>query len=244
MRPLGVVLLALFTSILATAGTMYGAYRLGYLNLAAESPRHAAESPRHAPNVVGLTEADARNNLEALGLKLIIAGREASAQAKENTVVSQIPKAGDPVGPDSAVHLTFALAPPPAKVPDVTGKSVADATKALALAGYDVKVAAGVPHEVHAEGIVATQSPEAGASLAPKETVTIAPSSGREAKTAPKFLGLGLDAAKEAAKKAKVELVVQWVAMAETPTYVVLRQDPAEGKPLNDDKKVTVFLNR
>ncbi len=240
MRPLGVILLAMFTSVLATMGTMYGAYRLGYLHLAAE-PRP------HAPNVVGLTESDARNNLGALGLKLIIAGRETNAQAKENTVVSQIPKAGDPVGPDGAVHLTFALAPPPpppAKVPDVTGKSVADATKALSEAGYEVKVGAAVPHEVHAEGIVATQSPEAGATLGPKETVTLFPSSGAETKTAPKFVGLGLDAAKEAAKKAKVELVVQWVALAETPTYVVLRQDPPEGKPLKDDKKVTVFLNR
>ncbi len=237
MRPLGVILLTIFTSVIATVGTMYGAHRLGYLSPAAE-PR------RHAPNVMGLTEADARNNLEALGLKLIVAGREASAQAKENTVLSQIPKAGDPVGPDGAVHLTLALPPPPAKVPDVTGKSVADATRALVDAGYSVKVDAGVPHEVHAEGLVATQSPEAGGSLAPKETVTIAPSSGADAKTAPKLVGLGLDAAKEAAKKAKIELVVQWVAMAETPTYVVLRQDPPEGKPLNADKKVTIFVNR
>jgi beta-lactam-binding protein with PASTA domain len=237
MRALGVIVLAMFTSILATVGTMYGAYRLGYLKL-------AAESPRHAPNVLGLTEGDARNNIEALGLKLIIAGRETNAQAKENTVISQMPKAGDPVGPDGAVHLTLALAPPPAKVPDVTGKSVADATKALADAGYEVKVGAAVPHDVHKEGVVATQSPEAGGSLAAKETVTITPSSGAEAKTAPKFVGLGLDAAKEAAKTAKVELVVQWVALAETPTYLVLRQDPLEGKPLNADKKVTVFVNR
>lgn len=236
MRAVGVVLIAMLTSVATTAGSLYGAHRLGYLALGHEDPRPVA------PNLLGLTEVDAKTNLEALGLKLMVGGREPSPDAKEGTVTAQLPKAGDPVGPDGAVRLTFALAVP--KVPDVVGKPVEEAKRALEEAGYVVKLATAISHDQHPEGTVITQKPAAGEALAAKGEVTLEPSLGAAASEVPKLIGLGLDAAKEAAEKAKLELTVQWVALAETPTFVVLRQDPEPGKPAEPNAKVTVFVNR
>lgn len=236
MRPFGVIVLAMLTSVATTAGSLYGAFRLGYVGAATEANRAVA------PSLLGLTETDAKTNLEALGLKLMVAGREPNPEAEEGTVVSQVPKAGDPIGPDGAVRLTLALAVP--KVPDVIGKSVEEAKRALEEAGYAVTVAEPKPNEQHAEGIVAVQTPPAGQRLQTKETVTLEPSAGVGVTEIPKLIGLGLDAAKEAAEKAQLELTIQWVALAETPTYVVLRQDPEPGKPAEPGAKVTAFVNR
>jgi beta-lactam-binding protein with PASTA domain len=60
----------------------------------------------------------------------------------------------------------------------------------------------------------------------------------------PKLLGLGLEKAKKEAEEAGLELAIQWVALAETATGVVLSQDPRAGETVAPAAKVTVSVNR
>lgn len=230
-----VILLAVITSVATSVGVHYAAHRWRHL-LVQDEP-----SQRFAPNLVGLTEADAQKNLATLGLKLLIAGREPSDK-QEGTVILQSPKVGDLVGPDLAVSLTIALPAP--KVPDVTGKTLEEATQALANAGYLVKIGDAVASDKHPKGVVVSQVPAPGVALKQKETVTLQASSGQGAVEVPKLIGLGMDAAKSEASKAGLVVKVQWVSLPETPTYVVLRQTPDAGQQVAPQSEVTIVANQ
>jgi serine/threonine-protein kinase len=235
MKPLGVVVVCLIISFITSVGVLIGAQRYGYVPL-------PGPPPKSAPDLRGLTEADAKQNLESLGLKMLVAGREPSAEAKEGTVIRQAPGVGERVGPDQTVTVTFATAS--AKVPDVVGKKVDEAQKALEKAGYTVKVGDAVTSDKHEPGVVVSQTPEAGSALKAKETVTIQPSGGGGKVETPKLVGLGLAKAKEEAEKLKLKVVVQYVALAETATGVVLRQNPQPGTSLEPGAEITVVVNQ
>jgi serine/threonine-protein kinase len=236
MKPFGVFLIALITSAITSAGVFY-----------AENRWHILKPPEQqrqvVPDLRGLTEPDAKTNLDALGLKMMVAGREASAEAKEGTVLSQVPRAGETVGPDQTVSLTFAIAATK-PVPDVVGKPVADATKALEEAGYTVKVGDPVADAKVAAGMVVSQTPGAGTTLKAKETVTLQPSSGAGEVEVPKLTGMNQRQAEEEAKKVGLKVAVNWVALAETATFVVLRQDPVPGTKVKPDSEVKIYINR
>jgi len=231
MRPLAVVLLAFLTSVVTTIGTFYGIARL--------SP-HVEQ--KGVPQLVGLTEQDARGNLGAVGLKMLIAGREDSAEAEPGRVIRQMPAAGQLLAPGAAVSVTFASSPP--KVPSAIGKTVPDATRILEQAGYSVEVGEAEASADQAEGLVVLQLPEAGSPLRKKGKVTIRPAKAEAPADIPKLVGLSVAKAKEAAEKANLKVAVQWVDLAETTSGVVLRQKPAPGVPKEPVSEITVTVNR
>jgi eukaryotic-like serine/threonine-protein kinase len=236
MKSVEVILVAVFTSMLTTVGVMYGAQRLGYLPGGDADAKHDV-----APDLMGLNEADARANLTALGLKLVVSGREAHEEAEEGTVIGQVPKPGESLPAGGAVNVTFALAPP--KVPDVVGKKVEEATKVLEGAGYVVTVGDPEPSEKQAEGAVASTDPKAGTALRVKGTVTLHTAAPAGPVEIPQLVGLGVEAAKKAGEEAKLKVRVQYVSLAETQTGVVLSQQPRAGDKIEPDSEVVVTIN-
>ena len=81
-------------------------------------------------------------------------------------VVSQSPGGGTLAVPGSTVDLVIAKAPPAtAKVPDVTGKTGADAASALRSAGFNVDQTTKKVTDQSKSGLVLSQSPGGGASV-------------------------------------------------------------------------------
>jgi beta-lactam-binding protein with PASTA domain len=234
MRPITVVLLAFFTSLATTIGTFYGVARL--------RPPQVQLQKRAVPQLVGLTEQDARGNLSALGFKMLVAGREDSVDTEPGRVIRQTPLAGQLLSPDEAVNVTFASSPP--AVPNVVGKNVQDATRMLEQAGYAVEVGEAEASTDHAEGLVSVQLPEAGSPLPKKGKVTVRPAKAGAQADVPKLVGLSVAKAKEAAEKANFKVAVQWVDLPETTSGVVLRQAPSPGVAKEPVSEITVTVNR
>ncbi len=235
MRILTVILVALATAVAASTGTTYLVLRQGWFN-----PPEVPKLP--VPDLVGLAEADAKSNLTTLGLSMLVGGREEDEKAKPGTVLRQSPGAGEMVAPSSTVKLIFVLAPP--KLPDVVGKTVAAATEVLKQAGYEVEIADPVPSDKQAAGSIVSQEPAAGAPTRKGAKVVLQPSSGAAAVEVPKLLGMTLQNAKAQAEKAKLTVKVQWVELAETTSYVVLRQSPEAGKSVAPESDVVIVVNR
>lgn len=229
------ILTAFVTSVATATGTVYAIQRLHLFeeNVAPKRP---------VPNLINLTENDAKTNLETAGFKMMVQGRKMSTEAAPGTVVEQIPVAGQLLEEGTPVSVTFALEPP--KVPSVIGKNVEEARAAIEKAGFTVKMDEPVASEEHPEGTVVSQSPEPDTPLEEKGTVTLKPSSGAASVEVPKFLGMGLSVAKAEAEKVNLKLKVQWVDMAETASYVVLRQTPEPGQSVDPESDVTVVINR
>ena len=157
------------------------------------------------PNVLSLTQADAEKAILASGLRVGNVTREASDTIPQGSVVSQDPKALTNAKANSTVNLVISTGkaePKDVVVPDLKGKSQADAEKALADQGL-VGVAAN-PEETSEvnPGLVFKQSVAAGSTA--KEgtkvvfTVALSPSE----VTVPNVVGMSRSDAKAAIEKA------------------------------------------
>jgi len=90
------------------------------------------------PSVTGLPEAEARATLEALGFVVAVVP-QASDTVPVGIVVSQDPSGGE-AEQGSTVTIVVSTGPGQAEVPDVVGRSEADARAALTSAGFAVAV--------------------------------------------------------------------------------------------------------
>ena len=229
-----VFIIALFTSVLTAAGTSILMPRLLPYR---EPPRTVM-----VPALSGLSEADARANLQAMGLVTIVGGREPNGKASPGTVVRQSLPPGQRLQPGQPVSITLATALP--KVPDIAGRTVEEATRVMEEAGYVVQVGAPLSDPTIKKGLVAAQSPKAGTALEAKSAVVVQPSAGPDAVEVPKLVGSMLPTAKANLEKAGLKVApIQWVELAETTSYLVLGQKPEPGTKLPPGSEVTLTVN-
>src|SRR6478609_8412540 len=149
-------------------------------------------------------------------------------------------------------------------VPSLKGLSENDARENLKALGLVFLVSERKTVSGAGPGTVVEQSPAAGQQLdphvpkgsivsqlpaadAPQETdkpVIVRVSAGPGEIEVPKLLGQGLEKTRAQAKELGLELKILWTEMGETPTFVVLSQNPAAGKKIKPGEAVTVTINR
>jgi formylglycine-generating enzyme required for sulfatase activity len=133
------------------------------------------------PNVVGLTQAAAINAFSASGLSLGTVSRQSSDSVASGLVIGQNPAAGTSVVPGSSVSLVISSGPSQptqANVPNVVGLTQAVAANTLAGAGLSVGTVTRQNSATVAAGVVISQNPVAGSSVASGTAVTLTISSG------------------------------------------------------------------
>jgi serine/threonine-protein kinase len=146
------------------------------------------------PQLKGKTQTAAEQELKKLGLAPGVVTKEFSEDVAQGAVIRTDPAAGTGRSPDSAVALVVSQGAP-IDVPNVTGKTVADATSELEGAGFTVKVAAEQINSAQDAGSVAKQSTTEGSQLARGETITLTVSKGPRMIAVPDVVGDKVDAA-------------------------------------------------
>jgi eukaryotic-like serine/threonine-protein kinase len=124
------------------------------------------------PNVVGMTEADARSTLEAAGFEVSSTSAPSDTTAEGN-VSDQSPDGGTPAEKGSTVAITVSSGPSTTTVPDEVGQDKQVAIDDLKANGFKVKVnnvACGDPNQ---DNIVQDQNPAGGSDAEPGSTVDI-----------------------------------------------------------------------
>lgn len=124
---------------------------------------------RRVPDVVERTAAQATTELEAAGFK-VTPVEEFSDTVRQGRVVSQSPDGGVSLEVGSTVTIRVSKGPNTVNVPDVIGKTEAEARSALTAAGLRPDVSY---QEDLRDGIVLTQNPIPGATARPGDTVRI-----------------------------------------------------------------------
>jgi serine/threonine-protein kinase len=164
-RPAIYTVLTLLVLALIVGGILLAAVKLGN-----------GQKTVVVPNVVHKTQEQATEALAAKGL-VPVTKLVASSQ-KINTVISQSPKAGDNVKRKSHVVISVSSGVGEGLVPDVTNKTVDDATKLLEKNHYVVKVdPAQSSSAVDPEHIIST-NPPIGSTQKFGTTIHLIPSSG------------------------------------------------------------------
>jgi serine/threonine-protein kinase len=227
------VLTAILTSAVIAVGTVYVVERYGIL-----PPKGPVAAEAIVPDMHGMSESDARTNANSAHIALFLASRESSTEAKPGTVIRQSVAAGHHVPQESSVSVV--LAEDVVRVPNVVNLPAAEARQRLEQRGYSVQMAGPGPDARAPEGLVIGQVPKADVAYAAPGIVIVQASAGDV--EIPKLVGTGWSAAKTQIEELGLKAVVRWVAMAETPTNVVLSQEPAAGRKvkLGDSVSITV----
>lgn len=229
-------IVSFFTAIATAVGTVYLVERLDVFGSEPETVMVSV------PNLGGLSEEDAAKNLAALGLKLLVGGREKSAKAKPGTVIRQTLPAGGQAKEGTPVSITLAEAM--TLMPSVEGKTLEEARQVLTAAKVSFRIGDPIADEQVPMGSVVRQSPAAGQALADGQEVTIHASSGPGAVEVPKLRGLILSGAKKRIQDAGLKVgKLRWVARAETRSYLVLSQTPKAGDKAPKGSEVQLIVN-
>jgi serine/threonine-protein kinase len=113
------------------------------------------------PKVTGLSEADARSQLDGLGFQTATTQKESTDQ-DPGTVLEQTPAAGTTLPKGGKVTLTIAKEPKPVDVPSVVGQGRLVATQALKKAGFKVSLVEQPTSNLDEDRHVLQQDPASG----------------------------------------------------------------------------------
>lgn len=172
------------------AAALLGALVVGYLTAyLIIFPAPILPGHRAVPRVLGLTRAEAQDQLKRSEMEATDGGTETHPTATEGTVIWQDPPPGV-VAPEKAkVTLVTSAGQPKIPVPDLAGYDGALARQLLRVAGLTVaqveSVAAPAPR-----GVTLVTRPAATTSLPPGSGVTLVVSRGAPTITVPGLLGL------------------------------------------------------
>jgi beta-lactam-binding protein with PASTA domain len=143
------------------------------------------------PDVVGLSERDARRRVESRGLEAKLE-RESSTKVLEGAVIRSDPGPGIAIERGSRVTLFLSTGPEQVTVPDVVGQGQEDAVSRLGARGLNVLVRERASSEP--VDTVLAQSPSAGQEVDEGSSVTLFVSNGR-LEEVPDVVGLDQDEA-------------------------------------------------
>jgi beta-lactam-binding protein with PASTA domain len=205
------------------------------------------------PNVIGLTEAEAKQRLEAAKFEVKI--ERVFASAPKETVVEQEPPSGEQAESGSLVTLKVSKGRNVKPVPDVIGLQEAEAVSKLRASGFEPSIF-DVPAADPA-GTVVAQEPPPGESAPPDSRVRINVSTGQEtgetterpgttapaAQVAvPTVVGLPQTSALRRLRTAGLKGVVAYRTSAQ-PRGRVIQQRPAAGARASRNAEVQIVVS-
>ncbi len=135
------------------------------------------------PSVAGMSFDDAKAELAKYKLGIRQAGTVSSDTVDKDLVVSQQPEANETVEKNSTIEVTLSSGKGSIDIPNVVGKSEADAVAALGTT-FNCNKSYAYNSDVQ-EGYVISQSPESGTQGKEGDTVTLVISQGEELVTVP-----------------------------------------------------------
>jgi eukaryotic-like serine/threonine-protein kinase len=193
------------------------------------------------PDVVGLTEPDAKKRIRAAGLRTGIE-QESSAEVAEGIVIRSDPSAGRPVDRRSRVTLVVSSGAQQVEVPDVTGQNQEDAVARLREEG----LSAVVREKTSSEPVdtVVSQTPIGGQQVDQGSSVTIFVSNGK-VKEVPDVKGLNQAEAEAEIGDAGFRPSVR-TRQIDQPDEdgIVLSQSPSGGANRKEGATVTITVGQ
>ena len=197
------------------------------------------------PDVRGMTEDEARDELNDKNLGMRVSGREASDEYDKGEIISQDPGDGEKVDEHTTIEVVVSTGPETkmVQVPNVVDAKEADAEKEIEDAGLIVKKEFEASDDVDA-GRVISVSPDAGTEVEEGSEVTIVVSTGPETKmvAVPKLVGRQAADAEAALTSAGLvgSVTEQY---SDEPAGQVISQSPLEGEQVEEGSTVSYVVS-
>ncbi len=190
----------------------------------------------NVPSVINMTTEEAETALAEYGLKLAVDMELISSEFEPGHIISQTPQAEAVVKSGQTVKVNVSRGTVSASVPNVAGKSYANAKAVLEIYGYKVAVSAQKADSVIEKGYVISQSPKPGIQLEEGKTVSLVLSTGNPnggSSTTAEFnlVGVELEAAKAQLEEWGLRLgTISYKTSTSIPEGAIISHNPAAGK--------------
>jgi serine/threonine-protein kinase len=189
------------------------------------------------PDVKGRTVDEARKILTDSGFTNIKIEQIFNDSKPAGTVLSQEPAPENMVSPASLILLRVSKGPEKQKLPDLTGKSEAEAQKILAAMGLRLSIESTEPSAQIPAGNIIRQTPAAGTEVIKNSMVKVVVSKALEGLTSPNLVGKTVQEAQKILEPLGVSLNIE--GEEKGPDAVILSQKPKPGEAISD-KAITV----
>lgn len=191
------------------------------------------------PDVKGKTIDNARKTLTDCGFTNIKIEQIFNDARPAGIVLSQEPAPENMVSPSSIIFLRVSKGPEKQRIPDLTGKSEAEAQKLLSRMGLRLIVDATEPSAQIPAGNIIRQKPAAGTEVIKDSVVKVVVSKAMEGLTSPSLIGKTVQEAQTILEPLGVSLNIE--GDEKGPDAVILSQTPRPGEAIAD-KVVTVTV--
>jgi serine/threonine-protein kinase len=194
------------------------------------------------PNVVNMSDADARKQLAKVGLALRVSQTIPNVNIPPQTIMDQEPNGGAQAPPGTAVVVEESGGPNALTVPNVVGGTIDDARSKLAQAGLSIGTVAQIADASTTPGTVVSQNPQAGSQTGAGASVDLyvavapagatgapAPGSAAPVPQIPNVIGMSVDDAKAALAKAGYTVDHVTVLPNSPPDAKVVNTEPEVG---------------
>jgi beta-lactam-binding protein with PASTA domain len=195
----------------------------------------------NVPNVAGMSTSAAISKLNAAGLNPVLDDPVPNATVPAGQVIGTDPAAGTRIQKGKTVHISWSRGPAVVQVPDVTGKTQAQAKAALEKVGLKVGRVTQQNSDTVRAGLVISQTPNGGL-LQAGQSVDLVISKGKPLVTVPDVTGQSQSAAEDALRQADLKPQVVQDPTCFDPSGGVCRQDPAGGQQVASGSTVTIFV--
>ena len=198
------------------------------------------------PNVVGLSQADAKSQIEAAGLEWELNPEKvASDTVEKDAVASTDPAGGAQAEKGSTVRVTISSGPDSVTLPDnLVGMSPDEARQAVEALGLKWEVnSSKVASDTVAEGKVAQTNPSPGSKVKAGQTITAYLSSGSDQVEVPDLVGMSQDQARSALKAVGLERGNVTTVDSDKDKDRIVSQDPETGSKVKKGTTIAVSIS-
>ena len=226
--------------VIFAIGRAAGIFRIG-----PESPNET-EDMVEVPNVVGMTEDDAKETLNDEGLGFKVVSREESKEYEKGRVSEQKTEAGEEVAKNTTIEVVVSsgLVGDSITVPDVSGMTEDEAPSALETAGFRPISSDFTYHDSVPSGQVIGTTPEANAEATEDTEIVMQVSKGAERKTVPNVVGQKDADAQNAIKSAGLSVgTVTYEYSDSVAQGIVISQSVDGGKKVSAGTTVDLVIS-
>jgi serine/threonine-protein kinase len=211
----------------------------GYLAFFKSDLFESAPEQVQVPNVIGMSEDDARDAIGDAGLSVDAPDYRPDEDAKVGTVLEQDPNRDQYVDPGTEVHLTISSGLPQVDVPFLVGATQAEARDKLRNAKLKPEFTSVESDEP--QGQVLSTEPEGGTEVDQETTVTVTISKGPH--KVPNVIGLNRSDAVKKIVDAGFKVSFRGDDKSTEPRGTVTDQLPAGGQPQPQGTVITLFVS-
>ena len=226
--------------VIFAIGRAAGIFRIG-----PESPNETKDMVE-VPNVVGMTEDDAKETLNDEGLGFKVVSREESKEYEKGRVSEQKTEAGEEVAKNTTIEVVVSsgLVGDSITVPDVSGMTEDEAQSALENEGFRNISSEFTYHDSVPSGQVIGTTPEANAEATEDTEIVMQVSKGAERKTVPNVVGQKDADAQNAIKSAGLSVgTVTYEYSDSVAQGIVISQSVDGGKKVSAGTTVDLVIS-